>query len=307
MIIEIEGLSKHYGATRALSNISLNIERGGVVGLLGPNGAGKTTLVETLEGLCSPSSGRVRVLGLDPAREARLLRERIGVQLQSTAIPMELTPVETLRLFRSFFSRSLAPMELLTRVGLADKAKFRNRWMSGGERQRLAIGMALINDPELILLDEPTSGLDPGVRREIHGYIGELRAANTTVLLTTHYIEEAEKLCDRIIILRGGEVVADGSPRELLSTSTAATTLHIVLAGEFDPAPLLQAGALVLERDGEYHRFMAPDPRAPMVALGELLRNPRVTLLDLHTERPNLESVYHGLMGNPARESEFNV
>jgi ABC-2 type transport system ATP-binding protein len=307
MIIEIEGLSKQYGSLRALSNIHLRIESGGIVGLLGPNGAGKTTLVETLEGLRIPSSGTVRVLGLDPTRQARALRDRIGVQLQSTAIPTELTPIETLRLFGSFFTKSLQPMEVLTRVGLAEKAKFRNCTMSGGERQRLAIAMALINDPELVILDEPTSGLDPGIRREVHVQIAALRAANRTVLLTTHYLEEAEKLCDRVIVLRHGEVVADASPQDLLAQSGGTRTLFIALGGQFDPAPLLQAAAKSIGTDGDSFRYAASDARSAILALAELLRNKDVRLLDLHTEGPNLENVYHTLMGDSTPETGFNT
>jgi ABC-2 type transport system ATP-binding protein len=296
MIIETEKLSKQYGQTAALNEVSLNIEAGGVVGLLGPNGAGKTTLAEILEGLRSPSSGKVRVLGLNPTLEARHLRERIGVQLQSTAVSDELTPLETLCLFRSFFSRSLPPKEVLTRVGLADKAKARNHTLSGGERQRLAIAMALINDPELVVLDEPTSGLDPEVRREIHRHIADLRTTKRTVLLTTHYIEEAEKLCDRVVILRGGKVVADGSPRDLISKAKGVTTLCISLGGNFDPAPLFRAGAQRLEGNGDYSRYTIGAGGSSILVLGEVLRNPNVKLLDLRTDQPNLESIFLGLM-----------
>lgn len=301
MIIEIKGLSKQYGETRALSGINLEIESGGVVGLLGPNGAGKTTLVEILEGLRSPSAGTVRVLGFDPARQARLLREHIGVQLQSTAMPEELTPTETLRLFASFFSKALDSIEVLARFGLADKAKCRNSTLSGGERQRLAIAMALINDPVLVLLDEPTSGLDPGARRETYRYIRELRDANRTVLFTTHYLEEAEELCDRVIILRGGETVADGRPEDLVA-GAAEAKLCIALRGTFDSAPLLQAGAQSQGRDDGAFRFVAPVSSRVILVLAELLRDPCVMLVDMRTERPSLENAYHKLVAQSASE-----
>jgi ABC-2 type transport system ATP-binding protein len=304
MIIEIEDLAKDYGDVPALKGINLGIEAGGVVGLLGPNGAGKTTLVETLEGLRRPSSGRVSVFDLDPTRQARPLRERIGVQLQSTALPEELTPLETLQLFGAFFRKSLRPIEVLERVGLAE-VKVRNHALSGGQRQRLAVSMALINDPELVILDEPTGGLDPEGRREIHGHIGDLRTAKRTVLLCTHSIEEAEKLCDRVIILRAGEVVADGKPVELIARAPAAVTLSIVVGGEFDPAPLLQVGAVIQGQGSGYRRFIAPQPGAAVVALGQLLRRPGVTLVDLQMKRPSLEDVYLDLMGEstlPQRE-----
>jgi ABC-2 type transport system ATP-binding protein len=294
--IEIRELSKHYGRTVALKNISLTIETGGVVGLLGPNGAGKTTLVETLEGLHVPTSGSVSVLGLDPTRQARALRERIGVQLQHTALPRELTAIETLRLFAAFYRTSLPPRQVLERVRLADRAAVRNDRLSAGQRQRLAIAMALINDPELIVLDEPTGGLDAGARREVHTHIDELRASRRTVLLTTHYLEEAEKLCDRVILLRAGEVIADGSPADLVARGGAAA-LDIILRGNFDASPLLEAGAVAVSITGQGRRFTAGDPRAATIALGRLLENPDVTLVQLELTRPTLEDVYLQLMG----------
>jgi ABC-2 type transport system ATP-binding protein len=303
MMIEIRQLSKQYGGTFALKDISLTIEAGGVVGLLGPNGAGKTTLVETLEGLRAATSGSVSVLGLDPTREARELHERIGVQLQSTAVPEELTPVETLRLFAAFFRKSLPPDQILDRVRLVDSASIRNDKLSGGQRQRLAIGMALINDPELVVLDEPTGGLDPVARRDIHNQIAALRASMRLVLITTHHVEEAEKLCDRVIFLRTGEVIADGSPAELVS-HMAPTTLSIVLRGEFDPTPLLQARVVEQGRDGANRRFIAADPRAATLALGTLLQNPDVTLVHLQLNRPTLEDVYLRLMGDVPNDGE---
>jgi ABC-2 type transport system ATP-binding protein len=297
MIIETHDLSKQYGGTVALKGINLSIEAGGVVGLLGPNGVGKTTLVETFEGLRAPSSGRISVLGLDPLRQARLLKERIGVQLQSTSLPEDLTPFETLRLFGAFFNKSLEPAEVLERVGLTAKIKSRNHTQSGGQRQRLAIAMALVNDPELLILDEPTSGLDPVSRREIHSYITDQRASKRTVLLSTHYIEEAEKLCDRVIIMRAGEVVADGSPSDLVSQSTGATTLSMVLGGEFDPTPLLRAGASNVRTEGGKRHFTASDPKAALLALSELLRSSDASVIDLQMKRRSLEDIYLDLMG----------
>jgi ABC-2 type transport system ATP-binding protein len=303
MIIETQDLWKRYDGAPAIKGVNLSIEAGDIIGVLGPNGAGKTTLVEILEGLREPSSGLVSVLNLDPIRQARSLRERIGVLLQSTAVPQELTPLETLRLFGAFFGRSLEPAAVLDRVGLTGKLRSRNSALSGGERQKLAIAMAFVNDPELLILDEPTSGLDPVARREIHSFITELRASRRTVLLSTHYIEEAEKLCDRVILLRAGEIVADGSPLDLVSRAAGAATLSIVIEGEFDPAPLLRAGAVSQGRDGGKMRFTASDPRAALLALGELLRNQRVNVADLQMKRPSLEDIYIDLMGEGAPET----
>ncbi|MGZ5442619.1 MAG: ABC transporter ATP-binding protein [Thermoanaerobaculia bacterium] len=304
-MIRIERLTRRYGETLALDDVTLEVAAGDVTGLLGPNGAGKTTLVETLEGLRVPTSGTVRVLGLDPGREARALRERIGVQLQSTAVPLDLTPLETLRLFGAFFRKALPPQEVLQRTRLADQARVRNSALSGGQRQRLAVAMALINDPELVILDEPTSGLDPAARRELHRDIAEMKSAKRTVLLSTHYIEEAEKLCDRVILLRAGKVVADGSPAQLIENATGAAELSIVLAGTFDPAPLLNAGAVAHEREGDRQRFTAANPDAAMAALSEVLRTPGAKLVDVRMKRPSLEDVYLQLVGDaPARPGD---
>lgn len=300
MIIEVEQLTKNYGSVRALKGVSFGVGGGGVVGLLGPNGAGKTTLVETIEGLRTPTSGRVSVLGLDPTREAAALKERIGVQLQATALPLELTPTETLRMYAAFFRRSLAPEAVLESVGLTEQAQQRNSRLSGGQRQRLAIALALVNDPELIILDEPTAGLDPVARREIHERIADMRTSKRTVLFSTHYIEEAESLCDRVIIMRAGEIVADGSPFELLSQASGTSTLWIAVEGELDADMLLRAGASPRGREGEYHCFATPDPRAAILALAESLRDGRMNLLDLRMKRPNLEDVYVALTGEMA-------
>ena len=303
-MIHVDRLTRRYGETLALNDVAFDIAAGGVTALLGPNGAGKTTLVETLEGLRVPTSGTVRVLGLDPAREARALRERLGVQLQATAVPLDLTPLETLRLFGAFFRKSLPPGEVLKRMRLTEQARVRNSALSGGQRQRLAVAIALVNDPELVILDEPTSGLDPAARRELHRDIAEMKASQRTVLLSTHYIEEAEKLCDRVILLRAGQVVADGSPARLIEDAGAAE-LSIVLAGTFDPAPLLTAGAVAREREGDRQRFTAADPDSATAALAEVLRTPGAKLVDVRMKRPSLEDVYLQLVGDaPPREDE---
>ena len=231
MIIETERLSKNYGAAVALKDVTLRIEPG-VIGLLGPNGAGKTTLVEILEGLRKASSGRVSVLGLDPGRGSRVLKERIGVQLQATALPEDLTPFETLRLFAAFFRKSLRPADVLERVGLSAKANSRNHTLSGGQRQKLAIGLALINDPDLIILDEPTSGLDPIAREDIRKQIFLLRELRKTVLLTTHYVADLQKVCDRVLFLRGGQVVAD----ELVAEGRDLEQMYFDLMGATEDA-----------------------------------------------------------------------
>lgn len=299
MSIRIRSLTKSYGETQALRGIDLDIDAGGVFGLLGPNGAGKTTLVEILEGLRQPTSGEVSVLGLDPVRQTPALQQRIGAQLQATQIPNDLTAAEVLRLFASFYDRALTVDEVLARVNLESKAGEMTRNLSGGQKQRLAIGMALIHDPELLIFDEPTAGLDPAARRQLHAIIRDLGERGRTILLTTHYIEEAEKLCERVIMLNRGKVVADGTPRELVGRSRGTSTLFLSVEGAFDPAPLLAAGAEHQGRRGDEYRFAAADPAAVVIALGQALGAQDVTLTDMYMRRPTLEDVYLELVDDP--------
>ncbi len=303
-LVAVDELVKDYGRQRALAGVSFELAAGGVVGLLGPNGAGKTTLVEILEGLRTPTAGRARVFGLDPEREAREIRRRIGVQLQATALPADLTVREVLALYAAFYPRTRPMAEVLEQVELAGKERAQTRTLSGGERQRLALALALQHDPELVLLDEPTAALDPMARRGVHAIVERLRAAGKTVLLTTHYIEEAEKLCDRVLMIRAGRVVADGTPFDLVARAAGQSTLWLAVEGELDRAPLAAAGALFQGREGEHLKFTTRDPAATVIALGDLLRGSSARLTDLRLKRPTLEDVYLELMGVEPAESE---
>lgn len=296
MVVQIEGLRKEYGSVVALRDVDLEVEAGGIVGLLGPNGAGKTTLVEIVEGLRSATAGRISVLGFDPGSQSRELKERLGVQLQSTNLPADLTAAETLGLFSSFY-RSARPVdEVLDEVGLLDSSRQRVGRMSGGQRQRIAIAIALIHDPDVVILDEPTAGLDPEARRRLHDLVRNLRSQGRTTVLTTHYIEEAEELCDRVVMIRRGEIVADGTPFELLRMARGRSTIWVAVDGELDAAPLIAAGAEPQEHAGEHLKFTTADPNAAVLALGDLLRSQRLTLVDLRLKRPTLEDVYLDLM-----------
>ena len=290
--IDVRALKKSYGEVHALRGIDLTIDATGqIIGLLGPNGAGKTTLVEILEGLRNASSGSVAVLGLDPAHAPGALRVRLGVQLQTTAFMNELTVAETLRLFAALYPRSRAIPEVLERVDLQTKAKALVRTLSGGQKQRLALAMAMLHDPDLYILDEPTSGLDPIARRQIHDILLALKRDGKTILLSSHYLDEIEALADRVIILSAGQIVADGTPLELLARSAGASTLWLEVNGVDDPSRLLPR-AIFEGRDGALFRFRTSDPTAAIVALADSLRASGATLADLRLKRPSLEDVY---------------
>src|SRR6266496_2436612 len=231
-ILQVENLVKRYGDVEAVRGVSFAVEEGEVFGLLGPNGAGKTTTVEILEGLRTPDGGHVSVCGLDPQQNPEALKHEIGAALQSTSLPDKLRVMEALRLFASFYKRRRNPEELLDRFGLKKKRNAFYGQLSGGQKQRLALAMALVNDPKVVFFDEPTAGLDPQVRREIYDIIEELRRDKKTIVMTTHYIEEAERLCDRVAIVDHGKVVALGSPRELKQSSADKTRIEVKLARE---------------------------------------------------------------------------
>jgi ABC-2 type transport system ATP-binding protein len=215
--VRVGQVFKHYGAVKAVDGISFEVARGEVFGLLGPNGAGKTTTVEMLEGLRSPDSGLLEVLGIDVARNPDDLKQRVGVTLQTAELYPKLTVVEVLDLFRSFYKRSLPTEELIDFLDLGERRHAQTRQLSGGQRQRLAVALALVNDPEVIFLDEPTTGLDPAARRALWDLVQKLQGQGKTILLTTHYMEEAEVLCDRLAILDHGRILALGSVNELVN------------------------------------------------------------------------------------------
>jgi ABC-2 type transport system ATP-binding protein len=226
--IEVEGLRKCYGERTVLEGVDFTVGRGEVFALLGPNGACKTTTVEILEGFREPTAGRVRVLGLDPARRPRRLRERVGVVLQECGFPLHLQVAELLDLWRSFYRRPRPLDELLAVVELDDQAGQIVKRLSGGQRRRLDFALALAGDPDLIFLDEPTTGFDPEARRRCWSAIANLRALGKTVLLTTHYLDEAEHLADRVAILRDGRICASGTPAELARQAGARPRLQLV-------------------------------------------------------------------------------
>src|SRR4030042_5282486 len=247
IIVQVEGLRKIYGATVAVDEISFEVGEGEIFGRVGPNGAGKTTTIECLEGLRRPDAGKVRVLGVDPQRESQTLREHTGMQLQQSNLPDRMRVWEALDLYASFYPKSVDWNELLSQLGLEEKRNSAFSKLSGGQKQRLFIALALLPDPQLVFLDELTTGLDPQARHAIWDLVREVRTKGKTVLLTTHFMEEAERLCDRVALLDRGRIVALDTPANLIHNLKAEERVIFSLAGGLSPAlerALLNVGRL---------------------------------------------------------------
>src|ERR1700680_799909 len=302
-ILQVENLVKSYGDVQAVRGVSFSVEEGEVFGLLGPNGAGKTSTVEILEGLRDLDSGRVSVCGLDPQRDSQALKHEIGAALQSTSLPDKLRVMEALRLFSSFYKRHRDPEELLKRFGLVEKRNAFYSQLSGGQKQRLALAMALVNDPQVLFFDEPTSGLDPQVRREIYDIVAELRHEKKTIVMTTHYIEEAERLCDRVAIVDHGTVIALGTPRELKERSGDKTRLEVRLARP-EPADALRKLEGVSDRRilGDSYILHCQRPPQAIVSLVKHLESTGNELISLEIATPSLEDVFIELTGRRLRD-----
>jgi ABC-2 type transport system ATP-binding protein len=304
-MIQVQDLHKRYGQVEAVRGVSFFVEQGEVFGLLGPNGAGKTTTVEILEGLRESDSGRVSVCGLDPRTNANELKHEIGAALQSTSLPDKIRVMEALWLFASFYraNRRRNPEELLRRFGLEEKRNAFYNQLSGGQKQRLALAMALVNDPQVLFFDEPTSGLDPQVRREIYDIVEELRREKKTIVLTTHYIEEAERLCDRVAIVDHGKVIALGTPRELKQHSGNNTRIEVKLARPVANGALQQLDGVADARevDGTYVLHTQRPPQA-IVSLVKHLEIENNELVSLEIATPSLEDVFIELTGRRLRD-----
>jgi ABC-2 type transport system ATP-binding protein len=302
-ILQVENLVKCYGDVEAVRGVSFNVEEGEVFGLLGPNGAGKTSTVEVLEGLRIPDGGRVSVCGFDPQKNPQELKHEIGAALQSTSLPDKLKVMEALRLFSSFYKRKRSPEELLKRFGLEEKRDAFYSQLSGGQKQRLALAMALVNDPKLLFLDEPTSGLDPQVRREIYDIIEELKAEKKTILMTTHYIEEAERLCDRVAIIDHGKVIALGTPRELKAHAGGMTRIEVRLSKpETDAALKTLEGVSESRQVGDTYVLHSHRPPQAIVSLVKYLEAQGNELVSLEIATPSLEDVFIELTGRRLRD-----
>jgi ABC-2 type transport system ATP-binding protein len=301
--IDAADLVKTYGDTRAVDGISLRVEPGQIFGLLGPNGAGKSTTIELIEGLRPADSGRIEVLGIDVRKEPRRVKERIGVQLQSTAFYKQLSCRQLLRLFASFFQRSLPVDQLIAAVNLEEKADAPSGSLSGGQRQRLAIAVALVNDPEVIFLDEPTTGLDPQARRSLWEVIRRLRAEGKTLLLTTHYLEEAEQLCDRLVFIDHGKVIANGTPAGLIAENFERTGLEFLSDDRLPPERLAQLPDVDrVEESNGHSRLSSSNATRTVGALMSLCAEIGIELRGLSVQTATLEDVFLKLTGRKLRE-----
>ena len=290
--VVVSNLRKRYGAITAADGVSFEIRQGEIFGLLGPNGAGKTTTIECLIGLRHPDEGHIEICGLDARRQPREIKRRVGAALQTTALQDRITPREALDLFGAFYGGIVPSSQLLERFGLTESADRAFDTLSGGQKQRLALALAFVNDPQVVVLDEPTAGLDPKVRRDLRDEIGRMRGDGRTILLTTHDLEEAELLCDRVAIINRGQIVATGAPHELTATSSGLPTVSVTTT------PALPSGWLDgvtglddLSYDGLVTRFRT---RQPSHALGELLGRVAAQgaeVAELHVQKSTLEDV----------------
>ena len=302
-VVSVTDLRKHYDLVRAVDGLSFEVERGEVFGLLGPNGAGKTTTIEILEGLNKPDSGEVRVLGMDPISQGNALKERIGVQLQTAALYPNLTVFELIDLFGSFYSKPRPTADLVREFGLEERQAGQTKQLSGGQRQRLSVALAMVNDPELIFLDEPTTGLDPQARRSLWDQISTLKSEGRTVLLTTHYMEEAEQLCDRVAIVDHGKILEIGTVNELVGRHFDERTVRFNESPDLTDELLRGVkGVTQLMRESTEVVLYTRDVPA---TIGDLLRlTDQLDLqgLDIAVRRPTLEDVFLKLTGRALRD-----
>lgn len=288
--VQVHDLWKAYGGTPAACGVTFDVAAGEIFGLLGPNGAGKTTTIECMLGLRRPDRGSVRIAGIDARRHPRDMQQRIGAALQTNALQDKITPREALRLFGSFYREAETPDALLQRFTLEEQADAPFHTLSGGQRRRLALALAFVNRPEVVLLDEPTTGLDPASRRDLHRRILDMKAEGRTVLLTTHYMEEAETLCDRVAIMQRGRLVAQGAPRNLTESLGAAPSVRLETSAPLPPETFADIeGLRDLEQAGCTARFRAEAAHRALAALAERLEAAGATLVELHVRRATLE------------------
>jgi ABC-2 type transport system ATP-binding protein len=302
-VIRISELKKYYGDVKAVDGVSFEVARGEVFGMLGPNGAGKTTTIEVLEGLRPPDSGAVEVFGLDVCKHPESIKQRIGVQLQSVSLYPRLTVTELLDLFGSFFKNHVSTKELIDAVDLGERAKAYSMNLSGGQQQRLSIALALVNDPDLIFLDEPTTGLDPQARRSLWDLVKGLQAKGKTVMLTTHYMEEAAELCDRVAIMDHGRILEMGTVPELIGRRFKERAVYFDTSAKMPAAALAKLGGVTraAQEDGQtvlYSKDVPATIGGLLAMADELSAEPQ----NLGIRQATLEDVFLDLTGRALRD-----
>ena len=310
----LKGVRKAFADVQAVDGLDLEVARGECFGLLGPNGAGKTTTIEICEGLTAPDEGTVEVLGLNWGSGADELRQRIGIQLQETQFPDKLTVEETLRMFRSFFKRGISVEESIRTAQLEEKRSSRVGGLSGGQKQRLAMACALVGDPELLFLDEPTTGLAPQARRHLWDLVDELKQAGRTIILTTHYMDEAERLCDRVAIMDHGKVIALGTPQQLIGTVGGEDIVEFAVSGNdasaaerahgvVDVAQLEAIGGVHSHRvDAGLHQLSVSELHLAVPRIFAALNEQGLHLSEFRTHSATLEDVFVRLTGRNLRD-----
>ncbi len=305
--IEVRDLKKYYGDVKAVDGISFNVERGMIFGMLGPNGAGKSTTIETLVGLNKREGGEIKVLGLDPQKELNELKKKIGVQLQTPSLFRRLTVKEIVHLFQSFYPNPLSEEEVLTRVGLQTMQKKQIHALSGGQRHRLSIALAMVGNSEIIFLDEPTTGLDPQARRQLWDVILHLKNEGVTVFLTTHYMDEAEKLCDQLVVIDYGKIIANGAPKELINNYFSDRAVEFTNPGfnneEVEALENLKIANRISFEAEENHIILYTDEASRTITrlmnYAESLSKP---IDDIIVRHATLEDVFLKLTGRGIRE-----
>ena len=301
--ITVRGLRKQFLKVLAVAGVDLDVAAGEVFGLLGPNGAGKTTTLEMIEGLTPPDGGEIEVCGLTWRDHASEIRSRIGVQLQATSLYNKITPREALDLFGSYYPKRRGTEELLDLVQLREKADAYHVTLSGGQGQRLALAMALVNDPEVVFLDEPTAGLDPQGRRSLWEIVRAMKSEGRTVVLTTHYMDEAEALCDRLAILDHGRILRSGSPAELIASLGIPSVVELTFDGAAPPpASFARRLATEVQARGSVWEIPTPDPKTLLPRLLTALESERLEYDQVHVRRPTLEDVFLQLTGRSLRD-----